>query len=138
MKNESSWQFSAALAKVDLPRIIDEAADVAAALGAVKVIIDVSSTESVAMVLADSDLSAAATLHRNAPAPDSLLTEETRLRRAPGGLMGGPSVAPASPKGIDAIMNGGAIVVFTCVNEQAADQLIAQLVDRVVVRVEVF
>jgi hypothetical protein len=138
MKPESTWQFSAPLAKVDLPRIVNEAADVDGALGAIKVVVDISPTEAIAMVLADSDLAAFAHKYRGIPLPSALLSNETELIRNEFGVLSGPHVRLDSVEGLARLLVGGGIVVFQCANEQAADQLIAQLVDRVVVKVEAF
>ena len=138
MKNVSSWQFSAPLAKVDLPRIVTEAADHLDTMGAVKVVVEVSKTDAVCIVLADSDLVAFANERGLDTLPVAVLAKETGLRRAPGGLLCGPSIPTISPEALGAILDGGALFMFRVKNEQAADALIAKLVDRVVVRVEAF
>lgn len=137
MKNVASWQFSAPLAKVDLRRIVGEAVSTVGVMGAIKVIVDVSKTESTAFVVADSDLAADAVM-RTEKTPAVVMTGRERFRRCVDGVQCGPSIPAMSFEGGVAILSGGAVVVYSCENEEQADRLIAQLVDRVVVRVEAF
>lgn len=141
MKSASSWKFSAPLTKVDLPRICDEAAEDTNdvyPIGVIKVVVDVGNGQSIAFVLADSDVAAHAHTFRGVRVPDAILSNEVRLQRAPGGILSGPHIPAASPEGAAAILEGGRIVSFKCANEHEADQLVGKLVDRVVVHVEVF
>lgn len=137
MKNVSSWQFSAPLVNVDLPRILDEAGDHVEALGAVKVVVELGRGERVSMVLADSDLAARA-LPRGVGIPDGFLSRETAVARHPSGLVVGPGIPSRSAEAIELVLSGRGIAIFRCDDEAAADVLIGKLVDRVVVRVEVF
>lgn len=137
MKPNSQWQFSAPLEKVDLPRICDEAAEGGAALGAIKVVVDMGDGD-IVFVMADSDLVARASEFKDLPLPGAVLARETGLRRIAVGAEQGPDISVNSLQGLMAIRRGGAILVFQCADEAAADRLVRQLVDMVVVRVEAF
>jgi hypothetical protein len=141
MKSVSAWKFSAPLSKVDLPRICDEAAEDSNdgyPIGVIKVTVDLGGGKSIVTVLADSDVVAEAVMFRDLPPPDSLLTEESRFRRVEGGVVSGPHLPTRSPEGLEGLLTGGRICVFKVATPHDADALIAKLVDRVVVNVEVF
>ena len=144
MKNVSSWSFDAPLAKVDIPRILEEAADACtpegvASQGVVKVRVSSRRGESV-FIVADLDLAAAASLHRGVRPPDGFITNHTRLDRdeAGGGRVNGLQ-STRSPEVIMHILSGqGGLVIFAVQSDEEASQLINKLLDKVTVAVEVW
>jgi len=135
MKPVSSWQFSAPLEKVDLPRIADEAAAALGTQGAIKVVVETGGNKSV-MVLASSELAVRAWADRGTRLPEGFLARESTLIRASEGLALVDFVKPLEASVECMTANG--VAIFPCANEASADALIVKLVDRVVVRVEAF
>lgn len=138
MKNVSAWSFSAPLAKVDIPRILDEAAADGVSLGVVKVTIS-SPKGASTYVLADSDLAASARMHHGVRIPDAFVANETALERdGSGQAYIRPLISPYSIDARFAVLSGNAIALFAIADGEDADALIAKLVDRVTVDVEVW
>ncbi len=139
MKHESSWSFSAPLVKVDIPRIIDEAADNDDTIGVVKVHISSPKGEST-FVVADLDLAAAATMHRGVRTSDAFICNDTCLARgADGEGYVENLISPYSDEARDCIRSGrSGLVLFAIRDGEDVNALIGKLVDKVTVNVEAY
>lgn len=143
MKNVSSWSFDAPLAKVDVPRIIDEAAAAVdsrglGTLGVVKVTVSTRKGESI-FVVADLDLAAEATLFRGLRKSDGIVCNDTRLDRDVngGGRVNGLAGLDSLSVALTCICEGG-LVIFAVSSDLEAAELINKLLDKVTVAVEVW
>lgn len=144
MKPVSSWSFDAPLAKVDVPRICDEASAATngrgeRTQGAIKVRVS-SRKGSSLYVIADLDLAIRAALGRGVRGPDGFITDLTHLDRfddGAGGIFGLRD--PRSPEMLLYIVSGeSGLVVFAVATDLEASELINKLLDKVTVTVEVW
>lgn len=128
MKSVSDWKFSAPVDQVDLARIMSEAED--SCLGTAKGVIRVA-LGSTTIVLACHAL----TVGKGLPEPAGYLSNDSEIVKCGVGRFVPVKLQPSVPW---FLVPQGAVAVYVCTTQNAADELCGKLLDRVEVKVEVF